>query len=110
MSLAFIRSMVLAGALGAALLGAGLADADDGDVPSDSPVEVSVVPPGPDTAENDSFFAVPGSVEKAALEQALTTVISGCRTGLLAAKVTVIKNDVDPSSSYILVSEVSDFG
>ena len=111
MSLTFIRSFVLAGALGAALLGAGLAQAADGDPPVDTPVEIGAVAPAGDYEnETDFFYAAPGTVEKAALEQALTTVLSGCRPGLLATKVTVVKNDLDPSSGYILVSEVTEFG
>ena len=115
MSLTFIRSLVLAGALGAALLGAGLVHAEDGDVPADPPAEVAVAAPAPDDSasyenESDFFYADPGAVEKAALERALTTVMSGCRTGLLSTEVTVIKNDVDPSSGYILVSEITEFG
>src|SRR3954462_15831907 len=101
MSLTLIRSLVLAGTLGTALLGAGLAHADDGDPPADAPADVAAAAPAPDSGdwnESDVLYADPGAVEKSALERALTTVMSGCRTGLLATKVAVIKNEIDPSS------------
>ena len=115
MSLTFIRSLVLAGTLGVALLGAGLAHAEDGEAPADAPADVAAV--APDAGNSDYYdsgtdlaYVDPGAMEKSALERALTTVLSGCRTGLLATKVAVIKNEIDPSSGYILMSEISEFG
>jgi hypothetical protein len=107
MSLTLIRRLVLACALSAAFLGAGLAQAED-EAP---PVEVAVAgadvgPPYED--EGDFVYADMTAETKGALEKALTSVLGGCRPGLVAAKVTVIRNEIDPSSGYILVTALSD--
>jgi hypothetical protein len=112
MSLKFIRSALLAGAIAASLLGAGIASAEDGegDAP---PADVAAAAPEPiaDYAdEGDLLYAEAAMVSKGALESALTTVLSNCRSGLLATKVSVVRNEIDPSSGYILMSEISEFG
>src|SRR4051794_3401302 len=98
-----IRSAVVAGAIAASLLGAGIATADDGDAPAD----VTAVVPADFADEGGMLYTDPALVSKGALENALTSVLSNCRTGLVAAKVAVVRNEIDPSSGYILMSEVS---
>ena len=113
MSLTLIRRLVLAGALSAAFLGAGLAQAED-EPPAEVPVEVAVAAPsdiGPTYEEKGDFVYSDVMLEaKGKLETALTSVLGGCRPGLVAARVAVITNEVDPASGYVLVTEISEFG
>src|SRR5580765_1584050 len=106
MSLTLIRSALVAGAIAASLLGGSIARADDGDPPAD----VAAAVPAEYADEGDFIYTDPALVAKDALESALTSVLSGCRSGLLATKVSVVRNEIDPSSGYILMSEVSEFG
>ena len=106
MSLTFIRSALVAAAIAASLFGAGAVSADDGDPPTD----VAAAGTADYNDEGDMIYADANLIAKGSLESALTTVLSNCRTGLVATKVTVVRNEIDPSSGYILMSEVSEFG
>ena len=107
MSLTFIRAALVAGAITASLLGSSIVSADDGDAP---PTDVAAAVTADYADEGDTLYAEAALVSKGNLETALTTVLSSCRGGLLATKVVVVRNEIDPSSGYILMSEVSEFG
>jgi hypothetical protein len=110
MSLKLIRTALLAGAIAASLLCGAIASADDGDAP---PTDVAVAAPEPIAEyadEGDMLYTDAVLASKGTLESALTTVLSNCHSGLLATKVSVMRNEIEPSSGYILLSEISEFG
>ena len=110
-----VRRLVLALALGAALLGAtgsaARVQADGEDAPP-SGEAVAAAPAGSDyyASGNDNVVSSPFFTAQTTLERSLTTVPSGCRPGVVAARATLIRSEGDPTSGYILVAAISDSG